>query len=300
MTPLKSSLRQVIAFCLAMAFIASTVSAEAPQVGIHTSPPRSFSTATYWLEGAQGVVLIDTQFLPQEGQRAMREAERTTGKKVTTALVLHPNPDKFNGTASMQASGVQVFTSAQVASHIPAVHKIRLGWFAEDYKPDYPVEAAKPSVFGAQTVTADWSGVKVKLHVLGPGCSAAHVVAQVDDAVFVGDLINPDNHAWLELGLIDDWLRRLDEIRAMTPKRVFPGRGLPGGPELIERQAEYLRFVQKTVQAEKPSGSLGWLTKLRLQRAIEGKYPALGYPIFVRDGLEAVWRAEALKAAAPR
>jgi len=291
---------QVRNFFLAIvitAGILSTVHAQTHEIGSYTSPPRSFSTVTYWIAGPQAAVLIDTQFLPKDGVQALREAERTSGKKVSHALVLHPNPDKFNGTAALQASGVLVMTSAQVAKQIPAVHSIRLGWFADEYKGDYPHEAATPTSFGEHTQEVLWSGIKLKLHVLGYGSSAAHVVAEIDGSVFVGDLVNPDNHAWLELGRIDDWLRRLEEIRAMKPARVFPGRGKPGGPELLERQAQYLRFVQTLVQAERPSGSLGWFTKLRLERAIERQYPALGYPLFMREGLAAVWQEEAGKRA---
>ena len=53
-------------------------------------------------------------------------AEKATGKKVSTAIVLHPNPDKFNGTAALQARGIDVITSRQVRELIPAVHQIRL------------------------------------------------------------------------------------------------------------------------------------------------------------------------------
>lgn len=293
-----SQFRNIFLTVVTATGLAGIGNGQAHEVGSYTSPQRSFSTVTYWIAGPQSTVLIDTQFLPKEGVAALREAERSSGKKVSHALVLHPNPDKFNGTAALQAIGVRVMTSAQVADQIPAVHSIRVVWFADEYKPDYPREAAMPIVFGDRTQQVDWSGVKIKLHVLGPGSSAAHVVAQVDDAVFVGDLVNVDNHAWLELGRIDDWLRRLDDIRAMKATRVFPGRGKSGGPELIERQAEYLRFVQRLVQAERPNGPLGWYTKLKLQHAIERQFPALGYPLFMREGLAAVWREEAAKRAA--
>jgi glyoxylase-like metal-dependent hydrolase (beta-lactamase superfamily II) len=302
---------------LLIALWGSQVGAQAwPEVGRYTSPATTFATASYWLKTqpnasnttgasdaktASGRVLIDTQFLPKEDLLAAQQAERATGRRVTHALVLHPNPDKFNGTAALQAQGVQVWTSAQVASHIAAVHAIRLGWFADEYKPDYPSDAARPGVFGDSTVDVNWSGQTLKLHVLGPGCSAAHVVAQVlteeGSAVFVGDLVNTDNHAWLELGRIDDWLKRLDEIQAMGPTRVYPGRGASGGPELLARQANYLRVVQKLVQAEGPRGELGWFTKLKLQHKIESLFPTLGYPNFMRDGLAAVWREEGSKRA---
>ena len=103
-----------------------------------------------------------------------------------------------------------MLTSAQVAAAIPGVHEICFGWFADDYKPHYPQMAAVPNVFGDKTQTLEFDGLAVKLYVLGRGCSAA----QIGDAVFVGDLVNPDNHAWLELGFIDEWLARLEEIRA--------------------------------------------------------------------------------------
>jgi glyoxylase-like metal-dependent hydrolase (beta-lactamase superfamily II) len=276
--------------------------AQLPSVGVYTSPARTFTTASYWLAGASGTVLIDTQFLPAEGLLAARAAAAASGKTVSHALVLHPNPDKFNGTAALQAQGVQVATSAQVLAAIPGVHQIRLGWFADDFKPDYPALAAQPQAFGAASQVVNWGGLTVQLHVLGAGCSAAHVVAQVATAdgssVFVGDLVNPSNHAWLELGRISDWLQRLAEIQAMKPARVYPGRGAPGGPELLAQQADYLRFVQTLVQAQQPSGSLGWWAKLRLQNAIEQRYPQLGYPGFMRDGLAAVWAVEAAKLAA--
>lgn len=273
----------------------STANAQPITVGRYTSPAKSFSTNSYWVAGKESTVLIDLQFLPNEALTALEVAERASLLKVTHGIVLHPNPDKFNGTATLQQRGVKVLTSAQVAKEIPGVHTIRLGWFADEYKPHYPQTAAVPSVFGHASQTVNLGGLDIKLHVLGRGCSVAHVVAQVDDAVFVGDLINPENHAWLELGLIDDWLARLEEIRALNPKRIFPGRGAPGGIELINKQVQYLQYVQNAVRAEKPSGKLGWFAKQRLQRNIEQQFPNLGYAIFMRDGLAAVWAMEAAK-----
>ncbi len=278
-----------------MLMITNMAIAEPIVVGRYTSPIKSFSTNSYWISGIESSILIDTQFLPNDAITALEMAERASLLKVKHALILHPNPDKFNGTAVLQQRGVKVLTSTQVLKEIPAVHIIRLGWFADEYKPQYPQTAAVPSVFGDSTQTLNIDGIAIKLYVLGRGCSAAHVVAQVEDAVFVGDLINPENHAWLELGFIDDWLARLEEIRALNPKRIFPGRGAPGGIELLDQQAQYLRYVQQVVRDEKPEGKLGWLTKLRLQRNIEARFPNLGYPIFMRDGLSAVWQNEAAK-----
>jgi glyoxylase-like metal-dependent hydrolase (beta-lactamase superfamily II) len=273
-------------------------------VGTFTSPTRTFSTASYWIEGVNGVVMIDTQFLPKEGLQAVDAAERATGKKVVAAIVLHPNPDKFNGTAAFQQRGIRVLTSEQVKALIPSVHQIRYGWFFDEYKPDYPKNAAIPDVFGNAATELMLAGLNLKVHVLGRGASGAHVVVQHAGSMFVGDLINPENHAWLELGLIDDWLQRITDIRAMTSNvatvKIHPGRGGVGGAQLLDKQSAYLQRVQDLVRAEKPTGELGWFTKWRLQRKIEGEYPSLGYPIFMRDGLAAVWLSEAKKGVSAR
>src|SRR3954454_20682508 len=73
-------------------------SAGDPRVGTYVSSPWGFSTSSYWIEGPTGLVVIDTQFLPSAAEEMLAWAEQTTGKKVVLAIVLHPNPDKFNGT----------------------------------------------------------------------------------------------------------------------------------------------------------------------------------------------------------
>jgi glyoxylase-like metal-dependent hydrolase (beta-lactamase superfamily II) len=268
-------------------------------IGTFTSSAKTFSTASYWIEGQDGLVMIDTQFLPKEALQAVDMAEKSTGKKVTAAIVLHPNPDKFNGTAVLQARGIKVLTSASVQALIPAVHKIRLGWFFDEYAPDYPKDAAVPDVFNISADTKSTvltlAGLNITVHVLGKGASGAHLVVQHNDRAFVGDLINPTNHAWLELGLIGDWLARLSDISAMKPAKIYPGRGPAGGTALIDGQRAYLSDVRNWVRQERNENggqTLSFFAKLRLRTKIENAYPTLGYALFMRDGLEAVWANE--------
>jgi len=67
------------------------------RVGTVASAPRSFSTNAFWIEGPNGLILVDTMFLLSDAEQALDFAEKATGKKVVMAIILHPNPDKFNG-----------------------------------------------------------------------------------------------------------------------------------------------------------------------------------------------------------
>jgi hypothetical protein len=181
-----------------------------------------------------------------------------------------------------------------VAALIPAVHVQRKGKFWDTYAPDYPAETPAPAVFGETDRDLEAGGIKVRLRVLGPGCSKAHVVAEWEGHTFGGDLVSNGNHAWLELGLVDEWLARLDEMESTGPKFVHPGRGTSGGAELLAQQRRYLEKVKALVKAEPvlelpmPDAALR-----RLRAAIEADYPGWGNAHFLRFGLPAIWRREA-------
>jgi glyoxylase-like metal-dependent hydrolase (beta-lactamase superfamily II) len=283
----------IVAAAAAVAPAALKAQASPPlSIGRFTSSERAYSTHSYWLEGPTGLVLVDTQFLPSDAHRFVDEAQRRTGKKAVLAIVLHPNPDKFNGTAVLQARGIRVITSAQVAALIPSVHRLRLSWFYEDYQPDYPKDAAQPEVFGERSTALQAAGLNLTLQVLGGvGCSGAHLVVQAGDAVFVGDLIASQGHAWLELAQFEPWLARLQELRALSPRRIYVGRGESAGPELIAAQADYLRRVRSIVLEAKPHGELGRFTRWRLKQQIVQAFPGYAWDGFVWEALPAIWQA---------
>ncbi|MFZ6177533.1 MBL fold metallo-hydrolase [Nannocystis pusilla] len=260
------------------------------RIGQYISSGWSFDTSSFWIEGPEGVVVIDVQFLPSVAAEVIAAAERVTRKKVVAAIVLHANPDKFNGTATFQARGIEVWTAEQVLARIPEVFAKRTEAFAERYAPDWPTSVPQPRSFGAATTTLKLAGLELKAHVLGPGCSPAHVVIQWEDHVFVGDLVANKAHAWLEIGEPEAWLQRLAEIEAMQPKHVHPGRGRSGGPELVADQREYLQTVLSLVAAEKPTLPPDPAAVLRVRAALERRYEGYRFPVFLEIGLPAVWR----------
>ncbi|WAS97981.1 MBL fold metallo-hydrolase [Nannocystis punicea] len=260
------------------------------RIGQYISSGWSFDTSSFWIEGPEGLVVIDVQFLPSVAAEVIAAAERVTRKKVVAAIVLHANPDKFNGTATFQARGIEVWTAEQVLARIPEVFARRTEAFAERYAPDWPTAVPQPRSFGAATTTLKLAGLELKAHVLGPGCSPAHVVIQWEDHVFVGDLVANKAHAWLEIGEAEEWLKRLAEIEAMKPKTVHPGRGRSGTLELVANQREYLQTVLSLVRAEKPTLPPDETAIRRVRSELERRYEGYRFPVFLEIGLPAVWR----------
>jgi glyoxylase-like metal-dependent hydrolase (beta-lactamase superfamily II) len=270
-----------------------TPTEQRPAVTAFVSKPWGFSTSSYWIEGPTGLIAVDTQFLPSEAERMIAVAEKQTGKRFELAVVLHANPDKFNGTAVFQKHGVKVVTSAQVKALLPDVHARRTKAFYERYAPDYPRELPAPDVFGDQTTELEAAGLRVKLHVLGAGCSEAHVVLEWNRHAFVGDLVGNGVHSWLEIGKTDQWLERLTEIEALHPERLHPGRGASGGPELLANERSYLQSVIQIVAEEKPTLPMPEAGFEHAKAKIAAKYPAYGFPVFLDIGLPAEWARQA-------
>ena len=255
-----------------------------PRLHAWVSSPWSFSTTSYAIEGDDGLVLIDTQFLPTETLAFVDAVEAATHKKAQLAVVLHANPDKFNGTAALQARGIRVVTSQQVRDLIPSVHEKRVRAFADRYAPDYPRALPQPAVFGDAGVTLD-------LHVVGAGCSAAHVVTTWDGPhgrhVFAGDLIANGSHSWLEIGQTTAWLQRLDEMDALHAAFVHPGRGLSGGTELVAHERAYLHDVMDAVARRHPTLPVRDDDVEAVRQEVVRKHPALRFAVFLNLGIPA-------------
>jgi glyoxylase-like metal-dependent hydrolase (beta-lactamase superfamily II) len=262
-------------------------------VGTYVSIPWGFSTSSYFLEGPDGLVAIDTQFLTSAAEEMIASAEALTKKKFVLAIVLHANPDKFNGTAVFQKHGVRVVTSAQVKALLPSVHEKRMRAFYERYKPDYPSELPAPDVFGDKTTELTAAGLKLKLHVMGAGCSESHVVVEHEGGVFVGDLVANQSHSWLEIGKTDEWLKRIDELERLKPSRVYPGRGPGADAKLLADEKAYLRKVISLVAAEKPTMPVQEDALARIEAAAIAAYPGYEFPVFLEIGLPAEWERQA-------
>lgn len=273
-----------------------------PRVGAYVSSAWGFNTVSYFIEGPTGVILIDLQFLPSATEEALRWIEMSTGKKVVLGVVLHANPDKFNGTGVLKKRGIRVVTSAQVRALIPAIHDKRKAAFYERYEPDYPEVVTLPDSFGDKTTELKAGGLTVKAHVMGAGCSEAHVVVEFEGHLFAGDLVAVGSHSWLEIGRTDEWLKRIEEMKALKPQFIHPGRGTSGDDKLLRQQESYLKEVIAAVAAEKPrltpDGKLDAAADKALERVkgkLEDRYPGYRFSVFLDIGLPAEWRRQAQK-----
>lgn len=269
------------------------------RVGTYVSSSWGFSTRSHWIEGPGGLILIDAQFLPSAAEEFVNWAERTTGKKARLAIVLHANPDKFNGTGVFQKRGIKVVTSQQVRDAIPAIHEKRMRAFSARYAPDYPTTLALPDSFGDVTTELKAAGLTVKAHVLGGGVSQGARGGGMGGPRICG---GPGGqwHAQLAGAGLDPCLAgpargdsRVGPLQ--RPSRAWCLRDA----RLLTEQARYLRDVMDAVAAQHPTMPRNDAALATVKQTLEARYPAHRFAIFLDIGLPAEWARQAAPPSPP-
>src|SRR5205823_2725265 len=125
--------------------------------------------------------------------------------------------------------------------------------------------------------------VEIELLPLGPAESEASLALFIPKTgeLIAGDVVAGGDHVDLTWGRSVVWQDRLAELKALEPKRVYPGHGAPGGPELISDTLEYLKFFHDTVAEKVKPGAPARITPADrddLRRKMVARFPKRGRP----------------------
>lgn len=227
------------------------------------SGAEGFFTKTYFYDTGEEVVAFDAQFTPAIAEKAIAYLESETDSPITTLVITHPNPDKFNGAPAFQEAGATVIASQATAAAIPGVHDYKKAFFVGSgvfTEETYPALATIDETFSGSTTLDLGDGKSVELTELSePGVSATQTIAYIPElnALIVGDLIHHGMHAWLEGGIVDGratptldgWMADLRELETEFGTRapiVYGGRG--EAAPLSVAVADQIAYLEKADQ----------------------------------------------------
>jgi glyoxylase-like metal-dependent hydrolase (beta-lactamase superfamily II) len=72
------------------------------------------------------------------------------------------------------------------------------------------------------------------------------------------------------------WQDRINEMKALQPKHIYPGHGNPGGPEILDETMAYLKFFHEVVATRVKAGGPAKITPADLtaiKQQVVAKYP---------------------------
>ncbi|MFJ3923222.1 MBL fold metallo-hydrolase [Streptomyces sp. NPDC090022] len=222
--------------------------------------------------GAGGAcALVDTAATESRARRLRELVLARAGRPPRTLVNTHFHGDHTFGNSH--------FPEAVVVAHESArAEMIATGLQLTGLWPDVcwgELEVALPELTFTDTLTLHTGGVRIELLHLGP---AAHTTNDTvvwlpeQRVLFTGDLVMSGITPFCVMGSVAGSLDAMHRLRALDPLVVVPGHGPVGGPELIDANEDYFRWLRALAR----DGVQARLTPLGLARAMgPGPYAGL-------------------------
>src|SRR5579871_3664678 len=118
----------------------------APAIQRYHSRPEAFFVNSWICELANGLVIVDSQFLISEAT-ALIQKVRQLGKAPVALLITHPHPDHYNGAALIQSAfpQIEIIATQKTFDGIQSSEEPKRAFWTPIYRADYPPTTAFPT-----------------------------------------------------------------------------------------------------------------------------------------------------------
>ena len=246
---------------------------------------KGFFRAPVLIPGASEALLIDGGFTYPDG-RAVAEAIKATGKKLTTIYVSQSDPDYYFSLKPVKDAFPEarvIAASATVAAINGNVEK-KLAVWAPQLKENGPQTLADivlPEVFDNKTLTVDGETIEI---VDAEGlANRRYLFVSSLNAVFGGVMIFAGVHVWTADTPTKEqravWIANLEKIAARKPVIVVPGHMTTESPtdlSGVEHTRAYLTAFEEELAKAKDAAAL--------KAAMEARFPGLGMGVALDIG----------------
>lgn len=246
---------------------------------------KGFFRAPVLITGAAEALLIDGGFTYSDG-RAVADAIKATGKKLTTIYVSQSDPDYYFSLKPIKDAfpRVRVIAASETVAAIKGSVEKKLAVWGPQLKENGPqtlTDVVIPDVFDSKTLTVD--GETVEIVDLEGLTNRRYLFVPSLNAVFGGVAIFAGVHVWTADTPTKQqraaWLANLEKIAARKPAVVVPGHMTPASPTDIsgvEHTKAYLTAFEQELTKAKDAAAL--------KAAMEARFPGLGMGVALDIG----------------
>ncbi|NUU42599.1 MBL fold metallo-hydrolase [Tardiphaga robiniae] len=246
---------------------------------------KGFFRAPVLISGASEAVLIDGGFTYPDG-RAVADAIKATGKKLTTIYVSQSDPDYYFSLKPIKTAfpEVQVIAAPETVATIKSSVEKKLAVWGPQLKENGPqtlADVVVPDVFDKKTFSVDGETIEI---VDAEGLTnRRYLFVPSLNAVFGGVMIFAGVYVWTADTPTKEqraaWVANLDKIAARKPAIVVPGHMTPESPTDLSGVAHtkaYLVAFEEELAKAKDSATL--------KSAMAARFPGLGMGVALDIG----------------
>jgi glyoxylase-like metal-dependent hydrolase (beta-lactamase superfamily II) len=253
----------------------------------------------YWFETPSGPVIVDVPLTTTEGQRLRDSIAHPYRIYITAA-----RPERYGSLDTVRQGEVPAHTTPAIATEIQSYGASRLAPYAKEYGKLVP-SSVTPPLPAIEERTNDMVGeVEVELIPLGPAANESSLAIFLPKTreLLTGDVVTNGEHMDLTWGRSVVWQDRINELKALEPKIVYPGHGKPGGPELLDEAMTYLKFFHDTVAEKVKPGAPAKITRSDLEdvkRKMRARFPKHGREDLLEKSIPAEYAVQLSTVPAP-
>ena len=215
--------------------------------------------------GDNAVMVIDTQATPAMAQDVIRRIREVTDKPIKYVVLSHYHAVRVLGAAAYQPEHIIASqdTRELIVERGEQDKASEIGRFPRLFR---NVESVPPGMtWPTLTFTGKmtlWLGkLEVQLIQLGRGHTKGDTVVWLpqDKVLFSGDLVEFDATPYAGDAYFQDWPKTLDNIAALKPEKLVPGRGaaLQGAADVARGLEGTRAFVSELYASVKAGAAAG-------------------------------------------
>lgn len=216
----------------------------------NSSKANSFGANAGVIIGNDGIVVVDTLMSAKEGKRFLRDIRAISRKPIRYVINTHYHLDHAFGNCVFARRGVVVVqedaarmmekTASETLKDIK-----NYGLTPEDMK---GTTIVYPRLTYGDRMTIDIGGERIELihsrRAHSDGDTLVYLPAK--KVLFAGDVLFTGYHPFLGESNIEEWVKALDDIKAMDVEKIVPGHGpLSTKKDVDDMRAYILLFDAK-------------------------------------------------------
>ena len=203
--------------------------------------------------GSDGVVVIDTCFTERRSRAFLAAVRGVTDRPLRTLVNTHHHGDHTHGNWLLPEATIIGHSLCRDAV-MQSGHAAK-GLFPNVDWGEIPI--TPPFVTFDDTLHVHVDDLAVELQFMGPAHTTNDIAAWVPERklLFSGDLVFNGGTPFVMMGSVAGSIAAVERLKTLGAETIVPGNGEVCGPEVLDDQLDYLRFVQSLARDAVASGT---------------------------------------------